>query len=239
MPEGQFTALIRRDIYEHRHKLGFSFVLIFMFSLVTLSSVGLIPEPIPESENNVHVTAATSHSRTPEGMSLLHDAVEAENADMTPRRVVVESVGIDTNVLTPTRTDITILDNALLEGAVLYPGSGDLGATSNLFIFGHSSHLAVVNNLNFKAFNNLERVKVGETIRVESSDVVNVYKVTSVKKVKAEDAFVALSNDRKMLTLSTCNSFGAPSDRFVVEAEFSGSYELARPVGVILTNSSF
>lgn len=239
MSEGQFTSNMRRDIYEHRHKLGFSFVLIFMFSLVALSSVGLIPEELPESERDAQITASVSNSRTPEGVSLLDTAIEAVDADTIPRRVVVESVGIDTNVLAPERADIDSLDEALLKGAVLYPGSGDLGAISNLFIFGHSSHLPVVNNQNFKAFNDLEKVKIGETIRVESNDMVNLYRVTAVKRVKAEVAYVALSHDRKMLTLSTCNSFGTPSDRFVVEAEFVNSYELARPTGATLTRSTF
>lgn len=229
---------INRDFYEHRHELGFSFVLIFVFSLVTLSVAGLTPEPLEEVAST-SVPEVRLNTRAPEGVSLLDAATESISSDSIPRRVVVESVGIDTHVLAPTLSDIEVLDGALLQGAVLYPDSGNLAQTSNMFIFGHSSHLPVVNNENFRAFNNLEKVKVGETIRVESSDRVNIYRVTSVKKVNAQDAYVALSTSKKMLTLSTCNSFGTPSDRFVVEAEFVGNYELARPTGVILTKSTF
>jgi len=95
-----------------------------------------------------------------------------------------------------------------------------------MFLFGHSSFLPVVSNQNFRAFNNLEKVKTGELIRVESSDEVHVYRVTEVRLVNADEALVELSGTEKRLVLSTCNSFGDPGERFMVEADFVGSFAL-------------
>lgn len=102
-----------------------------------------------------------------------------------------------------------------------------------MFIFGHSSHLQVVNNQNFRAFNNLEKVKEGDIVRVESTDRVNLYRVRSVELESADEGLVELSNRNRMLTLATCNSFGEPSDRFVVKADFIKSVELTRPTAYL------
>jgi LPXTG-site transpeptidase (sortase) family protein len=220
-------------LFMYWHKLGFTFVLVFTFLLVVLHTVGFTPE----LRENVKPVITASTAPTPDGVSLLDRAIARESEDTLPRRIVIESAGIDVNIIAPTSANIGVLDSALLKGAVLYPGSGNLDDVSNLFIFGHSSHLPTVRNQNFKAFNDLETVEVGETIRVESADRVNVYRVVSVEKVRAEDAVVAFSRDRKMLTLTTCNSFGSKDDRFMVRAEFVRSYELARPEGKTLTKS--
>jgi len=221
-------SLMERLTYEfreNRHKLGFSFVLFFTFSLIVLNAIGFVPEPIEETS----VSSAPLVTRADAAGSSEVSTV----GDVRPLRVVIESVDIDARVETPGSRDVAVLDSALLRGAVHYPGSGTLADTSNMFIFGHSSHLPVVNNQNFRAFNNLEKVKEGDVIRVESSDTVNVYRVVSVELVSADDALIELSGRTKMLTLSTCNSFGEPSDRYVVKAEFVKSYGLTRPTAYL------
>ncbi|MCC2630859.1 MAG: Sortase domain, partial [Candidatus Paceibacter sp.] len=52
------------------------------------------------------------------------------------------------------------------------------------------------------------------------------YKVTSVSMVDSEDAWVTFSDDKNMVTLSTCNVFGQKQDRYVVEAVFIKSISL-------------
>lgn len=214
------------EVREHRYQLGFSFVLFFTFSLVALNVIGFVPEPVEE--------VAAQDSLVPRVSASTPASSEVERVgDVRPLRVVIESVDIDARVETPTSRDVAVLDSALLKGAVHYPGSGTLADVANMFIFGHSSHLRVVNNDNFRAFNGLEKVKEGETIRVESSDTVNVYRVRSVELVSADEALIELSGRSKMLTLSTCNSFGEPSDRYVVKADFIKSYELTRPTAYL------
>ena len=220
MKESKGEQGLLGEVFRHRRPLGVSFVLVFMFTLVGLNALGLTPE-LPSDERDVVVQSETPRTdnvyaavRTTEEPSLY------EGKRVAPLRVVIDSVGIDARVITPLSKDIAVLDSALLRGAVHYPGSGTLAEDSNMFIFGHSSHLPVVNNKNFQAFNDLERVKPGALVQVESVDVVNIYRVTSVEKVATSEALVQIGGDRKMLTLSTCNSFGKPTDRYVVKAEF-------------------
>jgi len=143
-----------------------------------------------------------------------------------PVWVVIESVGIDFEIINPQSRDVTILDRALMEGVVHYPGSGSLEESTNIFLFGHSSHLPKVQNPAFQAFNNLEKASVGDIVRVQSEDAEYRYEVRTVLLTDANDALVSLSEGERRLTLSTCNSFGAQTERFVVEADFIGKYPL-------------
>jgi len=144
-----------------------------------------------------------------------------------PVRVVIESVGIDFEIVNPQSRDVTVLDRALMEGVVHYPGSGSLEENTNIFLFGHSSHLPEVHNPAFQAFNNLEKASVGDIIRVQSEDAEYRYEVRVILLTDTNEALVSLSAEgEKRLTLSTCNSFGAQTERFVVEADFIGKYPL-------------
>ncbi|MBP9669010.1 MAG: sortase [Candidatus Pacebacteria bacterium] len=142
-----------------------------------------------------------------------------------PERVIIHSLNIDVPVSNPETTDVAALDAALLTSVVRYPLSAELNQDGNVFIFGHSSHLPVVKNQMFKAFNEIEKLNKGDTIKLMGKDESHIYRVTSVKQVDAKDALIDLSPEKgKRLTLSTCDSFGGKSSRWVVEAEFVGAY---------------
>lgn len=144
------------------------------------------------------------------------DVIEAE----VPLRIKADSIGMNTPILNPESTDIAVLDGELAKGAVRYPGSGIAGEEANMFVFGHSSQLPVVNNKAYKAFNNIEKFQKGDEIIVQSANNEYVYKVVRVKRAKAAEVSVEFKSDKPMLTLSTCNTFeNFEEDRFVVEAE--------------------
>ena len=186
-----------------------SFVLIFFTTLSILSTVGVVPE-----NSNVSET------------SLIKPVLASSEKQYDPVNIVIDSVGIDSVVLNPESRDISGLDEALRSGVVHYPGSGTLADNSNMFLFGHSSHLPIVHNKAYQLFNNLEKVKTGEEILVKSKNNEYVYRVSKVSLVDANEALVEISNKKKKLTLSTCNSFGETSERYVVEADFVRSYPL-------------
>jgi len=142
----------------------------------------------------------------------------SESAD--PLRIQISTVGIDFDVVNPQSRDVSILDKALLGGVVHYPGSGALEDNTNMFLFGHSSHLQNVQNPAFQAFNNLEKVRIGDIVQVYSGEKEYLYRVRSVSLVDANTALVELKEGTKTLTLSTCNNFGDLAERFVVEADF-------------------
>jgi LPXTG-site transpeptidase (sortase) family protein len=136
-----------------------------------------------------------------------------------PDRIVIKKIGVDSAVANPNTTNISTLDEYLKQGAVRYPGSGLLGF-GNMFIFAHSSDLAVINNPAYKTFTHLRDLKVGDIIDVYSATRKYSYSVTSVKLVDGKTALVSLDNTKNKLTLSTCNTLGAPSERYVVVANY-------------------
>ena len=216
---------ILQEIVYSRWVFARSFLIVFLASSFLLYGIGLTPEekPIAMGESGIVEVANASIKGS---VHLESRVVEKSGVDMVPLRIVIDSVGIDALVLNPQSKDIAVLDNALLSGVVRYPSSGLLGDEANMFLFGHSSFLPSVNNKNFKAFNNLQKVKKGDTIRVESTDMVNLYIVETIRLVDADEALVELSRTGKKLTLSTCNSFGAPGERYIVEASFVESHAL-------------
>ncbi len=140
-------------------------------------------------------------------------------------RLVASSINLDTTVVTPISTKYTVLDDALMRGPVYYPGSG-LSGQGNMFIFGHSTGFKIVNNKAFQVFNNIKDLSAGDEVTIYSEKKIYVYKVRKVSLVNENKALVEFSGGKNMLTLSTCNSFGQKTDRYVAEADFVESRSL-------------
>lgn len=192
-----------------------TFLVVFFVSFSVLDVMGMTPNPSSDG-------ADASSTATERGM------VAGASQEMTeePIRVIAEKIGLDEDVLNPTSADIATLDAALLKGVVRYPGSALMGQDANMLLFGHSSYLPVVSNSNYKAFNGIQKLALGDVIRVQSDNIEYRYQVVSVGLVDAETTIVDLTPGTRKLTLSTCNSFGKKQERFVVEAMFVGSRSL-------------
>lgn len=186
--------------------LNFSIIIFITFGM--LYFFGFVPEEFK-----------VSYGRYPE-----NNIYQKENAEI-PLAIKIPAINVDVQVYNPQSTSTAVLDSFLAKGAVHYPGSGNLGY-GNIFIFGHNTRLAVVNNQGFKAFNGLKDLKEGDLIDVYSNNNVFSYKVTSVKLEGANEVLVVFDTKVHKLTLSTCDTFGAKSDRYVVEAEYIGKKAL-------------
>jgi len=204
MKKESFLGLIKSKKWSFL--LNFAVILFITFGV--LYFLGFVPEELK-----------MSYGRYPE-----NNVLTKENAE-TPLTIKIPSISVDVEVYNPQSTSTAVLDSFLAKGAVHYPGSGDLGF-GNVFIFGHNTRLAVVNNQGFKAFNGLKDLKEGDLINVYSDKSIFSYKVSSVKLEGAEKALVVFDTDIHKLTLSTCDTFGAKSDRYVVEAEYVGKKAL-------------
>jgi len=136
-----------------------------------------------------------------------------------PLRISIPKVGVNSIIVHPNSPRVDVLDEALKKGVVYYPGSGTI-EQGNIFLFGHSSNWAIVQNQAYKIFNNIEKLRIGDEIFLTADGKRYVYSVESVTMVDANTAFVDLSRDGRRLTLSTCNTFGRQSDRWVVDAVF-------------------
>lgn len=170
-------------------------------------------------------------------LDLLPQAPSQEIASMAsapadaelPMKIEIEALGLSADIANPVTLDVAALDKELLKGAVRYPTSAHLGETGNVVLFGHSSYLPIVGNQAYKTFNGIQKLAAGDAITVYSSDTAYTYSVRSVAKESADaNSAIPLSVAGKMLTLVTCNSFGAKADRFVVVADFVES----RPAGI-------
>lgn len=202
--------------------VGLLSLVIFVASTFALISLDIYPDPSGHGKALADTARQEVHgvfeTTTTNSASLAHEGEEV------PVRIVIDAIGVDASIENPASANVATLDNALLSGVVHYPGSGNLDSTTNMFLFGHSSGLPVIHNQNFKVFNRLSELESGNLIRVQSANAEHVYRVTRVRLTTESEAYVEFNTGRKQLTLSTCNSFGDKSERWVVEADFIGSY---------------
>ncbi len=144
-----------------------------------------------------------------------------------PVSIIFDTLDREVTILNPEDDSAGALDTALLSGVVRHPGSADFENKGTIFLLGHSSYLPVVNNKNFQAFNDIQKLVWGDTIRLRSEDMEYVYSVDRVYEVKATTADdISIERGVAKLTLATCNSFGTKDDRFIVEASLVESRKL-------------
>lgn len=200
-------------------KINKTFATVWFLSYAVLFTLSSIFGIVPEGEEKA-VKANASDLERGEMVERGESASsEYKYKAEAPLRIKASSVGLNAPVLNPESRDLSVLDNELAKGAVRYPGSGLPGSGENVFLFGHSSHLPVVNNPAYRTFNGVEKLEEGEEIIIETKSQTFVYKVSSVELVYADTAGVQLDTGKDMLTLVTCNNFGAEEERFLVKAE--------------------
>ena len=136
-----------------------------------------------------------------------------------PKRIIIDKLDINIEVLNPDTLDISALDEALLSGVVRYPSSADFVKNGNIVIFGHSSYLPNVINRNFQAFNGVQNLTWGDRIQLQSADTEYYYRVDKIYQVKASQAVIDNQRSDSTLTIITCNNFASTDDRYVVEAK--------------------
>lgn len=207
--DGLFTRILER-----RTPFFLVFFAVFVLTYGFLVLIDFVPEA-PE-EDVPSATYADAEQRERDATPQL----QAGN-DPYPSRIFIDALDREVAVLNPASRALADLDAALLEGVVRHPDSANLVDGGNVFLFGHSSSLPQVRNRNFQAFNGIQTLSWGDTIRVRSGDAEYTYRVTRVYQVRASEAEIMLDHSSSKLTLVTCNSFGSKDDRFVVEAELS------------------
>jgi LPXTG-site transpeptidase (sortase) family protein len=192
------------------------FGIIFVMSFLLLYSAGLVPESIkPDQGDSLRTLWDKAQKQAIEKQTNSGSVINSED----PVRIVIDKIKVDSSISNPNTTNVATLDEYLKQGAVRYPGSGFPGV-GDMFIFAHSTDLAVVNNPAYRTFTHIRDLKAGDMIDVYSATSKYSYQVTSVKLVDGKTALVNLDNTRNKLTLSTCNTLGAPSERYVVEADY-------------------
>lgn len=218
---GKIITLIARIIqawqraYSRKWVFLGVFTFIFLSITIFLGRLGLLPEIASSTVAKETTAVANQQSVQPK--------VAIEVVEF-PTKIEIPKIGLSTIIVNPTTVDIGALDKELLKGAVRYPVSARLGETGNVVLFGHSSYLPIVKNQAYKAFNDIQKLVPGDDVVVYSANNVYTYKIKIVEKKTAIDDGIELSVTGRVLTLTTCNSFGTKEDRFVVTADFVESH---------------
>mgnify|MGYP001613404129 FL=1 len=188
-------------------------IVIFFLTLGAADFVGFVPNYI-DGDNKV------SLSNLPQ--------LGNENS-VLPEHITAPSINLSLPVQNPATRDIPTLDSALQNGPVRYIDSAKLGEKGNILIFAHSSHLPIVRNQMYRAFNRISELKEGDSISVFGGGKEYKYKVSKVRQTDASEEVIDLSpKNGTRLTLSTCDTFGKKSARWVVEADFVGVFPVAK-----------
>jgi len=210
-------------------------VIVFFLTLAAATSIGFVPYYIdgstPASQS---LTTSGSEDLALTDLPQLGDIMIVDNRPTQaapvvetayPTRILISSIDIDLPVQNPKTVDIDALDALLVNGPARYSASAKLGETGNVVIFAHSSHLAVVHNKMYKAFNNIPEAEAGDTITLTGSNGVKyIYEVKSVVQADINDGTkIPLHTDKKTLTLVTCDTLTAKSARYILTAEFVGT----------------
>ncbi|HEY4495887.1 MAG TPA: sortase [Candidatus Paceibacterota bacterium] len=197
-------------------------LIVFTASYTLLWVADLAPMEIKEM-NAVFLSLFNKTENTAGPLIInLPEEPSTSSAGKQPVRLLIEKISVNVSVENPQSRDTTILDNALLKGVVHYPGSGSLESNTNMFLFGHSTNWAVVNNQAFKSLNRLNELQLGDEIKLFSDKKEYRYQVIKVELVDQNEALVKFETGKRKLTLSTCDTFGKRTNRFVVTADFVG-----------------
>lgn len=199
--------------YANKGEFFVAFLGVFLVSVSVAASLDILPD------------AAVAIGKQ-EPAKLVASVAAVVASPTLPTEITISAIDLRVAISNPTSTDTKVLDNALLKGAVRYPTSARLGEQGNVILFGHSSYLPLVNNKAFKAFDDIQKLNVGDEIVVNDGATAYTYAVESVAKATTEADSVPLSVIGSKLTLVTCNSFASHDDRFVVTAKLVGSNPL-------------
>jgi LPXTG-site transpeptidase (sortase) family protein len=205
------------QIWERKHAFLCVFFVVVTLSYGILYALDFYPE-LHMEQGLPTVVATTTHASTTASKPTVPVAkATVVSVDSLPRTIIIDALNRTVPVLNPTEDTVAVLDNALLTGIARHPDSADFKKTGTMMLLGHSSYLPAVKNKNFQAFNGIQKLTWGDTIRVQSKDTEYTYRVEKVYQVKASSASADISWGKPRIILVTCNSFGSKDDRFVVE----------------------
>lgn len=211
------SALVQQKTAQKPPKRVFfaATLVIFFCLLSTADSVGFVPDYVD----------GTAPAQLPLS-DLPQLGEETEGPGILPVRIEISAIDLDLAVQNPSTRDVEALDALLTSGPARYVDSAKLAEKGNVIIFAHSSHLPIVHNKMYQAFNNVPDLQAGDSITLVGEDGKRyLYSVTSVAKADVNDgAYIDLSPSLgKKLTLVTCDTLTSKSARYILEADFVGT----------------
>ena len=192
-------------------------VIVFALALSAADSVGFVPCQLDNTCDSVALSNLPQLG--------VEGTAPVNSQGVLPVEIQIPSVGIDLPVQNPATTDVDALDALLNQGPARYVQSAGLGVQGNVLIFAHSSHLPIVTNKMFQAFNQIPDVNPGASITLVGADGKDyLYSVDSVVKADTSDGTTINldPSQGEKLTLVTCDTLTGVSSRFILTAHFVG-----------------
>lgn len=217
MSDQKFIKISQEEVGQEGLKFVFATFSVFLISYTFLAWIDFLPETVKDKNDEKILETKEEVGVESSELGTITFTKEEEMGQL-PEKITFNTLNRSVTVLNPTSKSIQDLDNALLSGVVRHPDSAILGQPGTVFLLGHSSYLPKVINKNFQAFNEIQNLKWGDTITIESDTKVYVYRVSKVYKAQATDTTVPIAGTDNKLVLATCNSFGTVDDRYIVEA---------------------
>lgn len=217
---------IKKPVKSQTYLFLVGFGATFLITLIVFVSIGFIPKEIATESTPIVGAGLSLESQSntslfgvdfTKGTEKIHK-VSLISKDDLPVRIVIPNAGVDSKINNPESTNVDFLDSELTKGPVRYPGSGTL-SSGNIFLFGHSTGLKIVQNQAYKVFNKIKDLKEDDSMLVYSqSGKSYTYKVVSVKQAKRSETWIDFSSKEPSITLSTCDRLSEATDRYVVTA---------------------
>ena len=177
------------------------------FSIITaVVAIGMLAYPLYTNYMQDRLQSKLAiQLRSPQNKAAYQAGHTTEGDALT--RLSIPTIGVDTVVVEGTGA------SALRAGAGHYPNTPLPGEEGNVAIAGHRTTYG-------KPFANLDRLKVGENIVLETPIGRHVYRVTRDPFVVSNTDFTVIAQTPgKTLTLTTCHPKGSARQRLVVRAE--------------------
>lgn len=203
-----------------------AFIVLFCTSLSAADSIGFVPCGFDDTCVAAPVQEVALAQLPELGTPVMGAVVEVATRTALPVRIEIPAIDMDLPVQNPHTIDVGALDELLKNGPARYASSARLGESGNVLIFAHSSHLPIVHNQMFRAFNGIPDLSRGDSITIVGDDDAKyLYAVESVVKADTQsgvDIPLAPSVGQK-LTLVTCDTLTGKSARYVLTAAFVGT----------------
>ena len=191
-------------------------IVLFFCALSVTDSIGFVPCGFDGSCTKSNSIALSS-------LPMLGDET---TSTALPVRIKIPSANIDLPIQNPNTRDVQALDGILQSGPARYVDSAKLGENGNVVVFAHSSHLPIVHNQMFRAFNNVPELKAGDSVTLVGADGKQyLYSVDAVAKADVQSGTsidLSPAIGRK-LTLVTCDTLTGKSARYILTAAFVGT----------------
>lgn len=165
-------------------------------------------------------TAAPSTTPTPVSQPLTNVVAPDGLPDLSKpesNELSIEKISITAPVIWNIEEN-DIIEN-LINGVVHYKGTSLPGEGGNVFITGHSSNYFWVKSDYNNIFALLDKLVVGDKIKVRKGKINYYYKVVETKVIKPSEVGVLQDTNKELLSLMTCYPVGTSLNRLIVQAE--------------------